>query len=191
MGNVSAPDCSDWHWSCVLPVDMHGSLFAPIKLFLCADCRPEPAFVITRCVSFDTDLSPPTIPVSSLGYLRYPLDFLLFTFINLGPARLCNDAFTHQLTIRAYPLSHFQLSPVTCCQYFFRNPFFYFLDKQHVQFNWENCVVLAYNHVKVVVFTRTRFVFPILPLASTYLRMSTCGCLAVDFPGYKVGHMFL
>jgi hypothetical protein len=38
------------------------------NLYLFADFRPEPAAIEnTRCASFDTDLSSPTISASSIG----------------------------------------------------------------------------------------------------------------------------
>jgi hypothetical protein len=46
--------------------------------------------------------------------------------------------------------------------------------------------VLVYAHVSVGVFTRTSF-FSSCLLPVGFCGWSTCGCLAVDFPGFKVG----
>jgi hypothetical protein len=50
--------------------------------------------------------------------------------------------------------------------------------------------VLVYAHVNVGVFTRTPFLpYPVwwCNLNSSADGWSNCGCLAVDFPGIKVG----
>jgi hypothetical protein len=74
-------------------------------------------------------------------------------------------------------------------KYFFvTHFFFFFLDKQ-LKIDWKNSVLVFIQWEGECLFTMTPFSCP--AWRQLFWGWITCGCLAVDFPGLKVGHTSL